>query len=285
TSGLITAIDGKQIKITARVAGSPAPKTIAVDVSGHVDYERYNPDSGKYEASDFAAIKVGDQLRVLGEKNADSTEIKADNVGTGTFRTVGVLVKSIDPATKQITGTEASSKTPIVITLRADTTLKKFSDMAAMMVARQLNPTYQQAGGARGGRGGFGGGRGAESGAEGGRSGESEGGRGGFGGRGEGAGQGAPGGARGGFGGRGGGRGGMDVGRIIEQQPSIQLSDLKSGDAVIVTGATKGEAGKLVAIALVAGVEPILRAAPNNGADPLAGSWNMGGGAGGGEGN
>jgi hypothetical protein len=38
-----------------------------------------------------------------------------------------------------------------------------------------------------------------------------------------------------------------------------------------------------VAIALVAGVEPILRAAPSSGADPLAGSWNMGGG--GGEGN
>ena len=76
----------------------------------------------------------------------------------------------------------------------------------------------------------------------------------------------------------------MDIGKIIEQQPSIQLTELKPGDAIIVTGATGKESSRLYAIALVAGVEPILRAAPNNGADPLAGSWNMGGG-GGGEGN
>ena len=79
-----------------------------------------------------------------------------------------------------------------------------------------------------------------------------------------------------------GGRGGrnMDIGRIIEQQPSIQLADLKPNDAIIVTGATGNDASKITATALVAGVEPILRAAPNNAADPLAGSWNMGGGGG-----
>ena len=71
------------------------------------------------------------------------------------------------------------------------------------------------------------------------------------------------------------------MGRIIEQQPAIQLADLKPGDAIIVTGATAADPSKLIANALVAGVEPILRAAPNNGADPLAGSWNMGGGGGG----
>ena len=71
---------------------------------------------------------------------------------------------------------------------------------------------------------------------------------------------------------------------MIEMQPTIKLADLKAGDALIVTGALGKDAAKLTATALVAGVEPILRAAPSNGADPLAGSWNMGGG-GGGEGN
>jgi hypothetical protein len=73
----------------------------------------------------------------------------------------------------------------------------------------------------------------------------------------------------------------MDVGRIIEQQPSVQLADLKPGDPIIVIAATTNDPSKLMAVALVAGVEPILRAAPNNGADPLAGSWNIGGGGGG----
>ena len=75
----------------------------------------------------------------------------------------------------------------------------------------------------------------------------------------------------------------MDIGKIIEQQPAITLAELKAGDAIIVTGATGNDPAKLTATALVAGVEQILRAAPSNGADPLAGSWNMGGG--GGEGN
>ena len=252
-TGLVTSMEPGKIRINAKLPGSPAPKEVTLDVGGKVDYERYNPDSGKYEASTQAAIKVGDQLRVLGEKNADSTQIKAENIGAGSFKTIGVQVKTIDAGSNQITGTETGSKTSIVIGIRPDTSLKKFSDMAAMMVARQLNPTYQQAGG-RGNRGGGGGtppgGPPSEGAAGGGR----------------------PGGGR--------GRGGMDIGKIIEQQPTIQLADLKPGDSIIVTGAI-GNDSRLVASALVAGVEPILRAAPSNGNDPLAGSWNMGGGGGG----
>jgi hypothetical protein len=253
TSGLVKAIDAGAITITARVPGSPAPKEIAVRMSPKVDVTRYNPENGKYEASTMAAIKVGDQLRVLGEKNADSTEIKATDVGSGTFKTMGMLVKTIDPATNQISGTDTGSKLPIVIRLRADTSLKKFNDMSAMMVARQLNPTLQQAG--RGNRGGGGAAPPPTA---------------------DGAPQGA---GRGPGGGRGGRN--MDVGKIIEQQPTIQLTDLKPGDALIVNIATGSDPAKVYAIGLVAGVEPILRAAPNSGPDPLAGSWNMGGGGGG----
>ena len=262
-NGLVTSVSLAEIKITAKMAGSPAPKEVTLELGPKVDYERYDPANGKYEPSNLAAIKVGDQLRVLGEKNADSTGIKAENIGSGSFKTIGVQVKSIDAAGNQITGIETGSKKPVIIALRTDTSLKKFSDMAAMMVARQLNPTYQQAGG-RGNRGGGGGGARAEMPQGGGAPPD-----------------GAPGGGRTGMGGGRGGRGGMDIGKIIEQQPSIQLGDLKPGDAIIVTGATANSSDKLIAIALVAGVEPILRAAPSNGADPLAGSWNMGGGGGG----
>jgi hypothetical protein len=274
-NGLVTSVEPGKIMISSKLPGSPTAKEITLEIGPKVDYERYNPENGKYEASSLAAVKVGDQVRVLGQKNADSTEIKAENIGTGSFRTIGVQVKSIDPAAKQIMGTETGSKTPIVIALRSDTELKKFTDMAAMMVARQLNPTYQQAGGrgnrGGGGGGGFGAGGGAAAG----------GGRGAGSGPGGGAGpEGAAGAGRmGGGGGRG--RGGMDVGKIIEQQPSIQLTELKPGDPIIVLGANTKDPGRMVAITLVAGVEPILRAAPNNGADPLAGSWNMGGGGGG----
>jgi hypothetical protein len=270
TTGPITSIGPNQIKITSRVPGSPTPKEIAVDISGKVNYQRYNPETGKYEPSTVAAIKTGDQLRVLGQKNADGTEIKAEDIGTGAFKTIGVQIKTIDAAANQIVGTETGSKKPVVIALRADTTLKKFNEMAANMVARQINPTYQQAGGGRRGGGGApaGGapGAGAPDGAAAAQGGRGFGGPGGPGGRGFGGGR---------------GRGGMDINRIIEQQPPIQLADLKPGDAIIVTGATGNDPSRVGATAILAGVEPILRAAPNNGADPLAGNWSIGGGAGG----
>ena len=259
TSGLISSIDGNTIRMMARVAGSPAPKEVAVEVGPKVDVTRYNPENGKYEESTLASIKTGDQLRVLGEKNADSTQIKATDVGAGTFKTIALLVKTIDPAANQIAGTDPGTKQPVTVRLRPDTSLKKFNDMSAMMVARQLNPTLAQAGGGRGGGRGAAGGGAPPA---------------------EGGGGGAPaagGGARTGGGGRG---RGMDVGKIIEQQPSIQLADLKPGDALIVNIALGSDPAKPYAIGVVAGVEPILRAAPNSGPDPLAGSWNMGGGGG-----
>jgi hypothetical protein len=286
TNGTVTTIDaaGKQIKFNVKVPGTPAPKEVVLDVAGKVDYQRYNPDSGKYEAGKIDQIKIGDQMRVLGQKNADMTSIKADALGFGSFKTIGIQVKTIDLAANLITGTEIATKKPVTIALRADTHIRKFSEMAAMMVARQLNPTFQQTGG----RGGMGagmpggmpgtGGRGGDPAAGGGRGGAPQGSPAGS----------TPGGAPGGPGGRGGGRGGrggMDVGSIIEQQPTITLAELKPGDSVIVTGAIGNDPAKLTANALVAGVEIILRAAPAGGADPLAGSWNMGGDGGGGGGN
>jgi hypothetical protein len=278
TKGIATAIDSGAKTITIASKQGPATRESKLDISGKVDFRQYNAETGQYEPGTMAGIKTGDQILVVGQKNADGTEIKADAIGFGAFKTIGVVIKSVDPATNVITATEASSKKPITVALRADTSIKKFSEMGANMVARMVNPTFQAAGGGRGQRG-QGGAPGAAPGAGGAPEGAvvppSGGAPGGFGGEGRGA-------------GRAGGRGGrgMDIGSIIEQQPAIQLSELKVGDALIVTGATTGaDATKLYASAVVAGVEPILRAAPSNGADPLAGAWSVGGGGGGGEGN
>jgi hypothetical protein len=87
--------------------------------------------------------------------------------------------------------------------------------------------------------------------------------------------------ARGGRGGGGGGgRGGLDTTKLLDQQPTIMLADLKAGEPVVVSGAAADDMSKIAATAVVAGVDPILRAAPQNGPDPLGGSWNLGGGGG-----
>jgi hypothetical protein len=91
-----------------------------------------------------------------------------------------------------------------------------------------------------------------------------------------GAGGGAPG--RGGRGGRGG-----DVGQMLDRLPAVQVSDLKAGDAVMVSTTMGSDPTHVTVIMLLAGVEPLLTASPNATRDIMSG-WNLSGGSGG-EGN
>jgi hypothetical protein len=135
-------------------------------------------------------------------------------------------------------------------------------------MARRLNPSFQNDTG-RGGRGGRGQGANPAAGEQPATGVTNFAGRGG-------GGQGGQGGA---------GRGGRnaDPNKLLDQQPTIALADLKAGEPVVVTGGPSSDMAKLTAISVVAGVDPILRAAPDRGADPLAGNWNFGelGGGGG----
>jgi hypothetical protein len=246
-TGAIKAIDsdGKKIVISVRTAAGP-PRDVTLDVAGSVDYQRTNPDTLKYEPSTLAAIQVGDQVRVLGEKNADQTQIKVEDIASGSIKTIPVQIKSIDAATGLIAATDLASKKPITISVRPETTMKRLDDMTALMLARRLNPTFQGASG----------GRGAQTSAP------------------------AAGDAQAAGGGRGRGRGGRgaanDPSRLLETQPSIELPDLRPGEPIVVTGSAAKDMSKLTAMTLVAGVDPILRAAPQNGPDPLGGNWNFG---------
>ena len=254
-SGLVGSADVAAKTVTLRMRGATpaAPvKEVVIDVSGKVNYERFSPETGKYEASDAAAIRQGDQIRVLGQKNADVTQVKATAMQTGAFTTIPAQIKSLDAGTMEVSVTNPATKKPVTITIKNFTVMKRLDDGVAMMMARRLNPTFQAAGGGRG----------------------QEGGRGAVGGRGP------EGGAHAAVGGRG---SGMDPARMMEQQPTIQIGDLKAGEPLIITGITSADGLRITAISLTAGVDLILRAAPQGGPDPLGGGWNFGDAGGGGQ--
>jgi hypothetical protein len=261
-SGLADSVDqaGKKVVITVRGAG-PA-KSVALDVSSNIlDVTRFSPETGKNEPSTLASIRPGDQVTVIGQKNADMTEIKVDAITSGFYKTLPVQIRSIDTAAGQIMAMDLASKKPITINIGSDSVLKKLDDATAQQLARRLNPTIQAEG--RGGRGGRGGGGGdaapvAIPGA-------------------------APDGAAGGRGGRGAGGGRpLDLAKVVDQAPVITLADLKANEPIVVFGAATDDLSKLRALRLISGVDPILRAAPQNGTDPLAGNWSLGGEGGGG---
>jgi hypothetical protein len=80
-------------------------------------------------------------------------------------------------------------------------------------------------------------------------------------------------------GGGGGGRGGRggDVGQMLDNLPAMPLSELKPGDAIMVSTTQGTDPGRVTAITLLAGVEPLLTASPTATRDIMSG-WNLGGG-------
>jgi hypothetical protein len=74
------------------------------------------------------------------------------------------------------------------------------------------------------------------------------------------------------------GTSGGDMAQLIERLPAISVSDLKPGDAVVISGVrTDGASPGLLATTIVAGVEPILQSAPaRSGGQSTGGDWGLG---------
>ena len=70
------------------------------------------------------------------------------------------------------------------------------------------------------------------------------------------------------------GGGAPDLQRFLSRLPSKGLTDLNKGDAVMIVATEGGEGKPVTAITLLAGVEPILTAAPNGGS--TLSSWTLG---------
>lgn len=263
--GVIAAIkpDTHEITITHRAMGGS--QAVVLPVSDKTEMRRYAPDSIKFsdaKPSTFTELKVGDQLRALGDRTEDPLRFNPQKIVTGSFRTVGGVVTAVDPATGEIKINELEKKTPLTIVIKHDAVLRRFppaSEMGAMM-----------GGFGRGGQGGPGGAS-APSGGQAPAGGQAQ----------PAARPQGPGGpGAGGPGGRPGG--GFNVNDMLERLPTISLADVKVGDTIIVSSTQGVDPTRLTAISLVAGADTLLamlaprpqpgQAAPN----PAAGLGNSG---------
>ncbi|MGI8991941.1 MAG: hypothetical protein ACR2I2_20475 [Bryobacteraceae bacterium] len=234
-AGKVAAIDPATKQITVKVQTPAGLKDVIVGPVENVNFRRYAPDSVRFAdatPSTFADLKVGDNLRVLGDKSEDGTHIKPEEIVSGTFRNIAGTVLSVDAAAGQLKIADLSNKKPVAIQVNADTSLKKLPPEMAMRMARM-----RQGGGPSG--------------------------PGGPGGPPPGVPAGGPGGGPGG--GHEGGpgmhpRGNMDFQAMLERAPAIPLTDLKPGDAVILSTTAGTDPSRVTAITLIAGVEPLLTA-------------------------
>jgi hypothetical protein len=71
--------------------------------------------------------------------------------------------------------------------------------------------------------------------------------------------------------------GGPDVGQMLDRLPQLPLSELKPGDAIMISTTQGNDPARATVIMLLAGVEPLLTASPSATRDIMSG-WNLGGG-------
>ena len=290
--GIVKEVDAAANTITVTNAMTASGKPIILHTSPETAIRRYAPDSVKFDDAKpgtLDQIKSGDQLRARGIKNADGSEFTAQAIVSGTFRDIAGTVVSTDATNSTITLTDLATKKPVVVKVTTDSQLRKLPPMVAMGIAMRLKGGAPGAAGAgapgqSGGNwngGGQGNWRGAGTAGNGSAGPSASSGGSSAGGPAGGSGMptaaGGPGG-QGGSGGnwRGNGGGPPDFQQMLSRMPAATVSDLNKGDAVMLV-ATEGSASSgPTAITLLAGVEPILTAAPpGTSASTILSPWNL----------
>lgn len=232
--GIITALkpETKEITISSRTAAGP--QNLNIPVSDKVEVRRYAPDSIKFadaKPAKFDELKVGDQLRALGDRNADGTAFTAEKVVTGSFKTVAGVITAVDAATGELKINDMQTKQPLTIVVKQDAVLRKFPAEGqmggGMMVLRPGSGASNAVGPPPAAPGG-----GTPAGQ---------------------SGQGGPGGAV-----RMGGGGGMNIQDMLERLPTIALADVKVGDTIIVSSTKGADPTRLTAISLISGADTLL---------------------------
>jgi hypothetical protein len=268
--GLVTKMDSASSTITISTGGVGANRNVVVHVDKNTILRRYAPGSVKFDDAKPApldGIKPGDQLRARGVRSPDGNDLTAEEVVSGAFRNIAGTIKAIDTAANTITVQDAISKSAVVVKVSSDSQMKKLPAEMAQRIATRLKGTGggdQASSNGQSQRPGQGVSASGHSSAAGGSEAQS--------GTDVQAGRGA------------GGNGPPDLQRMLGRLPNSTLADLQKGDAVMIVSSEAGNADAVTAITLLAGVESILTARPNQSASSLLSPWSLSTGGGEGEG-
>jgi hypothetical protein len=261
--GRVTALNADKKEITVQSRGREGAGPITVSASDSTRFFRYAPDSMDIKNASrvsFSELRVGDQLRALGNRSSDGTQFTAEEIIAGSMaRTVGQVV-TVNPAKNEITIKNNQGQN-ITVAIGARSSLRRVTPEAAASLeasrpARPAGDGQRRAGQAR------------QAGQE---TAQRE--------RRDGAARGAGGGGGGNW------RGGRGFQDMLESLPAITVSDLKKGDTVFVSGSEGSDPSHVTAIMLVTGDQSFMsrftQTGPNRGPqNPGLPGDVMGGGVG-----
>lgn len=237
-NGRIVALNPATKEVTVAVRSREGAQEIIMNASGNTRWLRYAPDSVRRDdaqPSSFAELKIGDQLRALGDRSSDGTRFTPEEIIAGSFaRTRGTIVGA-DAAKGEVTIKDEQTGKSFTVVFGKNSTLRRVPpEFVETLAQRRAEREQRRAAAGNSGEGQQGGRRENRAG---GNSDERE--RGARPGR------------------RGGGGGG---GQMFENLPTITIADLRTGDVVMVTGTpTAADASRITTITLVTGDAALMK--------------------------
>jgi co-chaperonin GroES (HSP10) len=126
--GVVSAVDPARGEITLQARRPAGTQPIVIAAGEDVRFRRYASDSVKFSdarPSVLDDVRVGDQLRALGDRSEDGSRFVPEQIVFGTFRTVAGTVAQVDPAGGELTVRDEESGKPVRVAVGADARLRR----------------------------------------------------------------------------------------------------------------------------------------------------------------
>lgn len=229
-AGIVTSLNPEKREIALQMRGAEGVRQILVVAGERVNFRRYASDSVRFSdarLSSFKDLQPGDLVRALGNKNAEQTRFDAEEIVSGSFKTVGGTVSAVNPATNEIKISQLGTLQPLTIVVNPNSMIRRLPPpLAAALFPKgqsgsgqpppTVNANATQSSGA------------AKTAA------------------GDGAGN------------RPRADGGEDLLETLERLPALALDTVKPGEIIVVSGTRGADASRVTAILFLTGLNAVL---------------------------
>jgi hypothetical protein len=127
-NGRVTALSPDKKEISVQSRSREGVGTVTILTTDGTRFFRYAADSMDIKnasRSSFAGLKLGDQLRALGETNEDGTRFTADEIISGLMARTGGQVTAVNPATNEITIKNNQTGQTITVAIGSHSSLRR----------------------------------------------------------------------------------------------------------------------------------------------------------------
>lgn len=139
-AGVVRGVNPQTGDIDLEAHGQSGVKRIVV-AAANSSFRRYSPDSAAFAGtrpSSLGELKVGDQLRALGDRSTDGASFKAEQVVAGSFQTVGYVVTEVDPERSEIKAQTLDQKQQVLIRVGKESTLHRIPPQLGTAIAKAI---------------------------------------------------------------------------------------------------------------------------------------------------